>query len=787
MGRFEKQPDNPRIRGDLSRAAENALWAVVDDLENLQQNVLKALQEDIKRLQSEKNRLTSDIQHLQEEKEQLLKVRQITEQQVLIRQLAEVLAKHISSQLQSSLSTLATQVNEGNSYERTTLKSAEVSSNIVGEIGEINQKVEHMLGNLDDTVTITFNSLQQELKNYQSNLSQQLSRMYNQQQQGETILMEFMQRLNEELEKTREETSPKAPMGGIPTVIQLPEQEEKNYFEISPEFGKDIRNNTESNSTIPKESSTSETEFPFAPITLNLREPLNSETTSSAALPLPKKNVIEPISVLSKDLSESEVVSPVIQSPLPKENTTEPISVLSKDLSESEVVSPVIQSPLPKENIKDLSENEATSSVVPPEPPKKNVVEPISVLGRNLSQNETTSPVVTPEPPKKKAVEPISVLSRNLPKREVISLPPTAPAPKQRAKSSATSRSRNSSNLAPIQIGFLLIVLSTVISALYNVAIKVIFYEGSLLGVIPVQRLLLPTLGNVLLMLTLRLIVVVPIMVLLAPILHPRVWQDLQKLGDSVRGNSTRSGAASQQILWLSIVSGFLLFVSQVLIYLAISQVATGVAIALFFIYPVIVGLLSLLLFRDRFSLFGGVAIAAICCGEIFVLASSPTDISNISLGSTAAMISGVAFACYIILTRLCANKIHPVSFTLINFATMLAVSFVCLMLPLPGEWNLLVSPSKFLELVLSAFILGVLTLSSHIFNNFGVRKLGASKSAMIVDGSIPVLTVIFAGLIIQENLDIPQIIGVLLVTFGAFAFSFEKIRNQVKSFNSTN
>jgi len=46
---------------------------------------------------------------------------------------------------------------------------------------------------------------------------------------------------------------------------------------------------------------------------------------------------------------------------------------------------------------------------------------------------------------------------------------------------------------------------------------------------------------------------------------------------------------------------------------------------------------------------------------------------------------------------------------------------------------------------------------------------------------------VIFAGLIIQENLDIVQILGVLLVTFGAAAFSFETMRNQVKPSSPTN
>lgn len=282
--------------------------------------------------------------------------------------------------------------------------------------------------------------------------------------------------------------------------------------------------------------------------------------------------------------------------------------------------------------------------------------------------------------------------------------------------------------------------------------------------------------------------VVVPLMVLLSPILHPRLWQDLENLAASVRGNPTPTNASTKQILVLSIVSGCFLFLSQVLIYIAIAQVTTGMAIALFFIYPMVSGLLSWFLFRDRPTLFRIAAIAAICCGELLVLAGSPSiGIGNTSMGSSTAILSGVAFAAYIILTRVCASKLHPVTFTLINFATMLLLSFICLMLPLPSSWNLVVvDPSKMLELVLSAFILGVLTLAGYLLNNVGISKLGASRSALI-GGSIPVLTVIFAGLIIQENLDIVQIMGVLFVTFGAAAFSFETMRNQVKPSSPTN
>ncbi|MGJ5630042.1 EamA family transporter, partial [Nostoc sp. CALU 1950] len=465
------------------------------------------------------------------------------------------------------------------------------------------------------------------------------------------------------------------------------------------------------------------------------------ETTSEATVV--RENAANPISVPAKDLSQRETTSesPTAVVPSPKDNVTEPTSVLNQDLPENETTSDPPTAPVSQPRMKRPSL-------------RLNTTEPISVLRKDVSQNKAQSPSTT-------ALEP----------------QPEAKPPQ--------SRSRNSSGLSPIQIGFLLIVLSAVVSSLYNVAIKIIFHQGSqIFGVLEVEQLLPPTLGNTLLILTLRFMVVVPLMVLLSPILHPRLWQDLENLAASVRGNPTPTNAATKQILVLSIVSGCFLFLSQVLIYIAIAQVTTGMAIALFFIYPMVSGLLSWFLFRDRPTIFRIGAIAAICCGELLVLGGSPAiAMGNTSTGSSTALLSGVAFAAYIILTRVCASKLHPVTFTLINFATMLLLSFICLMLPF---WNLVVDSSKMLELVLSAFILGVLTLGGYLLNNVGISKLGGSRAALI-GGTIPVLTVIFAGLIIQENLEIVQILGVLLVTFGAAAFSFETMRNQVKPSNPTN
>ncbi|MEA5514080.1 DMT family transporter, partial [Nodularia sp. UHCC 0506] len=450
---------------------------------------------------------------------------------------------------------------------------------------------------------------------------------------------------------------------------------------------------------------------------------------------------------------------------------------------------------------RDLSERETK---IPPESTKAS--EPSSVLSRDLSERETKSP---PESAKVresnslpsresferdtkfsseaiKVSEPSSVLSRDLSERKT--KPLNSDSATQPEAKPPLSQSANSQTFSPIQIGFLLVVLSTVVSSLYNIAIKGMFFKPfDNFGVLEIQGLISPTLGNVLLILMLRLLVVVPLMLLLAPMMHPEVWQDMQNLVGTLRGNSANSSVKKQKILQLSIASGCFLFLSQVLIYLAIGQVATGTAIALFFIYPLISGLLSWLLFRDRPSGFHSAAMAAIFCGELLVLGGSTSlGTANFSLGSGTALLAGLAFACYVILTRICATKLHPVSFTLVNFTTMFVLSFICLLLPLPNNLSLAVESSNLLELILTAFILGVLTLVGYVLNHVGIRKLGALRSAIIGAG-VPILTVVFAGLILQETLEVIPIMGVIFISFGVAAYSFEKMRTQVKPSNSEN
>ncbi|MFO5527613.1 MAG: EamA family transporter, partial [Cuspidothrix sp.] len=536
---------------------------------------------------TEKNRLSNDIQKLIEEKEQLQQSRQITEQQVLIRQLAEVLAKHISSQLQSSLKTLATQAVEENLSDQSPLEE-------------------------DPT----------------------------------------------------------------PEVISLP-YSETTTEDKSPEI----------------------TVFSEPEITTEDQTPPFWAVLTSQALAAPS-------------LAETETK--------PEPRLVDTVNV------------PTGKRPAPK-----------------------------------LRQEGTSKQEKIPTTPRQETT----------PNQPIPSRPDTTV---RKQITSRQPRSRTSTNWSHLQTGFLLICLSTVVSSLYNVAIKAIFYTASNPGGLPTQQLIFPTLGNIFLILMLRLLVVVPLMLLLSPILYPPIWQELENLFAGLRANATPGQKKTKQGLFLSIISGGLLFLSQVLIYVALGDVSTGMAIALFFIYPVMSVFLSWFLFQERPNLFVTGAMAAIFCGELLVLAGQTVELNNTSLGSITAVMSGIVFAMYVIFTRICDTKLklHPVSLTLIHFTTMLLLSFICLIIPLPGNLGLAISSSNILELILSALILGVLTLCGYLFNNFGIRKLGSPISSFI-GATVPVVTVIFAGFMLQESLQIVQIMGVMLITVGAAILSRKKTPNQ--------
>lgn len=321
-----------------------------------------------------------------------------------------------------------------------------------------------------------------------------------------------------------------------------------------------------------------------------------------------------------------------------------------------------------------------------------------------------------------------------------------------------------------LRLGFILVLLYSLVLSFQNVVITVILNPSSILGGFKLGGFITPSVGNSLLILWLRMLFVVPLMALLSTALYPSVWRDIRQFAQS------KDWSVFTQVAG----SGFFLFLSQVLIYLALGPISPGVAITIFFVYPIFTVLLAWVLFGDRPSLFRSAIIATVLFGVVLImLPAGATKLSG--SGVMAALGSGITFAFYVILTQSCARKLHPIPFSWINFAVILVFSSLSLLFPLPDAWALDVNPTMWPYLILSCLILGLTTLAGYLLNNLGISMIGAAR-ASILGSTGPALTALLAWLIIGRSLKPLQFLGMLLVTAGVAALSLERMRSQGKS-----
>jgi drug/metabolite transporter (DMT)-like permease len=209
-----------------------------------------------------------------------------------------------------------------------------------------------------------------------------------------------------------------------------------------------------------------------------------------------------------------------------------------------------------------------------------------------------------------------------------------------------------------------------------------------------------------------------------------------------------------------------------VMIYIAIGQVGPGVAVTILFMYPLVTVPLAWALFGDRPTTLRLLVMLMISGGiALTTLKASSANLS--ATGISAAMVSGVCFALYLLSMQVSFRKLHPVPVTLIQFSTIFVLSSLCLI-----AIGIDTPPSNWGGLISGSLVLGGLTLAGYLLNNFGVRFMGASY-ASIIAASGPALTALLAVMITPGDrtfLSVAQIIGILIVTLGVVTLSFEKM-----------
>jgi drug/metabolite transporter (DMT)-like permease len=309
-------------------------------------------------------------------------------------------------------------------------------------------------------------------------------------------------------------------------------------------------------------------------------------------------------------------------------------------------------------------------------------------------------------------------------------------------------------------VGFLIVLLASFFFCFQNVIVRILFNEQNLFGLFQVGGYLDPTLENSFLLMFMRMVLVVPLMASLAGKLYPRTWQEIRQLGQR----------ESRPLLLRSLVGGGLMFLYLALLYLSIGLIETGIAMTLFFTYPVFTALLSWQFFGTPPTRFRWLVMGLVLSGSILTIPHSQNSAESYSaIGVILGIGAGITYAFYTVnAQKTFESSVHPVPFTWISFATTLVLSATSLLI-----WQ---NPSNHLNwtpLWIGGLCSAIVTFAGHLMNNFGIRLIGATTAATI-GASNPALTVILAWLTIQETLNGLQLLGAIIVTLSVVLISQE-------------
>jgi drug/metabolite transporter (DMT)-like permease len=304
-----------------------------------------------------------------------------------------------------------------------------------------------------------------------------------------------------------------------------------------------------------------------------------------------------------------------------------------------------------------------------------------------------------------------------------------------------------------------LVLLAGICFTAQNLIVRVLFNPVDLFGIYGTGGFVAPTLPNSLLLLFMRMAMGVPLMALLLPLLYPKIWSDIRHLG--------HPGQRPQLLLALG--GGLLMFLYLALLYVSIGQIATGIALTLFFTFPVFTALFSWVWFGAIPSPFQGGIMGLILFGSWLTLPHQGGAPLDSWLGVGFGLASGVTYAVYTVVAQKSFEQFHPVPFTWISFTTTLVLSALSLLV-----WHGQLEGLPWAALWIGGLLSAMATFAGHILNNLGIRLVGATAAAML-GAANPALTALFAWMGLQEELSGLQVMGVGLVVASVAALSVRR------------
>jgi len=309
---------------------------------------------------------------------------------------------------------------------------------------------------------------------------------------------------------------------------------------------------------------------------------------------------------------------------------------------------------------------------------------------------------------------------------------------------------------------FIFVLLASFCFCFQNVIVRILFNEQTIWGFFETGGFVTPNFQNSFILMFMRMVLVVPLMASFATKLYPLTWQDIRGLGTN----------QARPILGRSLIGGVWMFLYLALLYVSIGFIETGIALTLFYTYPIFTFLFSWVFLGIPPTRFRWMIMVVVLVGTFLTIPyTQATSHSYNGIGVIFGFASGLAYALYTVNAQKSFESIHPVPFTWISFATTLGLSATSLLI-----WQGDNADLNWTPMWVGGFLSAIVTLSGHLMFNYGIKLIGATTAATI-GATNPSLTAILAWLTIQETINGLQILGIVIVSVGILLLSQEHRR----------
>lgn len=227
-----------------------------------------------------------------------------------------------------------------------------------------------------------------------------------------------------------------------------------------------------------------------------------------------------------------------------------------------------------------------------------------------------------------------------------------------------------------------------------------------------------------------------------------------------LRGRSFRLGR--RQVAPVAVL-GVLMAMSSLALFESYNYMNSGVASTLLFVYPVMVAVLMVFFFHERFKGTTAICLVLMCAGLVLLMRTGG-DTSVSMVGCLMVMVSSLTYALYLVMVNV-SRTVRSVPtlvllFYVLAFGSML---FVFMML-LGSELTLPAHPAGWLNLGALAFFPTVVSL---LCTTVAIQCIGSTPTA-IFGAFEPVTAVVLSVVVLGQGLTGRELCGGLLIVAAA-------------------